>query len=83
MDSGDLILRATSALVENTLDPATAFSEEPNASAFARAYNTKLSTYEYIGQPGRELLRKKFGLSMGSHADDTLAPGGTLRLLHS
>ena len=62
------------------LDPATAFSEEPNASPFARAFGTTLSCYEYLDQPGHELDRKRFGISMaaGSHNDDALATQGSL-----
>lgn len=61
------------------LDPATAFSEEPNESACSRAYETKLSCYEWLDQPGNELPRKKFGIAMagGTYNDDALASQGS------
>ena len=77
--SGGLLLRCAGSLVDNVMDPATSFSEEPNESAFSRAHGTELSCFDWLDLPGQELELKRFGIAMAAmtgHSDDAYANNG-------
>ena len=75
-----MILKPLGSFIEHLLDPATAFSEEPNESVFARANQTDLAFYDYLGLPGHETVRKRCGTMMAvtGHADESVARQGPL-----
>lgn len=56
--------RTAGYLAENLLDPATAFSQEPNEAAFQRAHRTTLTSFEFMDLPENADLLKKFGIAM-------------------
>ena len=42
------------------IDPKEKHSEEPNASAWQKGFNTKLSFFKHLEQPENALVRKNF-----------------------
>lgn len=57
-------MKAVSYLPEVLLDPKTAMSQEPNKSAFNLAFNTDLTTWEWLSKEENERFRKRFGIAM-------------------
>ena len=62
-DRCDEIFRASAYLPDNATDPATAFSEEVNASPLQRAFNTDASYWDLLEQPENILRFRRFGLA--------------------
>lgn len=46
------------------VDPKTALSGEPNETAFNKAFNTDLTTWAWLEQPGQEYRLRVTGLGM-------------------
>jgi len=59
---------------ENMLDPSTAFSQDPTAAPFSRAYGNgkRLGIWDWFEQPGNEKYLRRFGIAM--HGTSKLMP---------
>ena len=56
--------RASAHLSDNTTDPLTAFSEEPNAAPMQRAFNTDLIFWELLEKPENKFRFRRLGEAM-------------------
>ena len=79
-------MKAAAILPEHFLDPTLSFSGEPDETPFNRAFDTKLSLFDWYKKEKNEAFLRRFGLAMfGSRklepADAILT--GKLFLSHS
>lgn len=58
------MLKAASALKDNMIDPATAFSQDPSEAPFNRYFKTKLNYFEWLEEPNNDHRLERFGIAM-------------------
>ncbi|KAJ7591566.1 hypothetical protein C8J56DRAFT_1047774 [Mycena floridula] len=56
--------KATSVLLENMIDPRTAFSDRSNLTPFQRTFQTDRQMYEFYELPEQAYRRRRFGTAM-------------------
>lgn len=74
-------MKAASYMPETLLDPSSAVSGK---TAFNRAYNTELTSFQWLKQPENAYIHRRFNMAMEGTAKMSVPwevfEGGTLRL---
>ena len=69
--------KSASYLLDVMTDPSEKHSEEPNAAAWQKCFNTKLGFFEHLEQPENTLVRKNFSKFMSEFQPPTAVMSGT------